>query len=217
MVEYVLVEGGILMKNIKKNEKLVTRIVSGGLSLVLVASGFALGKLDSKNNNSSKDNNASSDEFVNEYLEDYITKRSTLEQEIENLLKQKEELQDSKTFDIEDLIVIEHTKADGQSNLFILYSSGIDGIYHEYHKNFSAWYRLHDDTEEHVYDFCPEYVHFNEGEPLFNYLTDEEIEKITSNGGKTTILDLDQILNRMRNEYQEQLSQKTCSRSLTNN
>ena len=205
------------MKNIKKNEKLMTRIVSGGLSLVLVASGFALGKLDSKNNSSSKDNNASSDEFVNEYLEDYITKRSTLEQEIEKLLKQKEELQNSKTFDVNDLIVIEHTTADSQSDLFILHSFGTDGIYYEYHNNFKAWYKLHDYTEEHVQDFCSEYVHFNEGEPLFNYLTDEEIEKITGNGGIITTLDLDQILNRMRNEYQEQLSQKNYSRSLTNN
>ena len=205
------------MKNIKINEKLMTRIVSGGLSLVLVASGFALGKLDSKNNSSSKDNNASSDEFVNEYLEDYITKRSTLEQEIEKLLKQKEELQNSKTFDVNDLIVIEHTTADSQSDLFILHSSGTGGIYFEYHNNFKAWYKLHDYTEEHVQDFCSEYVHFNEGEPLFNYLTDEEIEKITGNGGKITTLDLDQILNRMRNEYQEQLSQKNYSRSLTNN
>lgn len=205
------------MKNIKINEKLMTRIVSGGLSLVLVASGFALGKLDSKNNSSSKDNNASSDEFVNEYLEDYITKRSTLEQEIEKLLKQKEELQNSKTFDVNDLIVIEHTTADSQSDLFILHSSGTGGIYFEYHNNFKAWYKLHDYTEEHVQSFCSEYVHFNEGEPLFNYLTDEEIEKITGNGGKITTLDLDQILNRMRNEYQEQLSQKNYSRSLTNN
>lgn len=198
------------MKNIKRNEKLMTRIVSGGLSLVLVAFGFALGKFDSKNN-------ASSDEVVNEYLEDYITKRSTLEQEIERLLKQTEELQNSETFDVCDLIVIEHTTVDGQPDLFILRSVGSGGIYHEYHNNFSAWYRLHDYTEEHVQDFCSEYVHFNEGEPLFNYLTDEEIEKISSNGGKITTLDLDQILNRMRNEYQEQLSQKNYSRSLTNN
>ena len=71
MIEYDLTEGEIEMKSIKINEKLRTRIISGGLSLVLVASGFCLGKLDSKNNNSSKPSNTtivSEDELVNQYL-----------------------------------------------------------------------------------------------------------------------------------------------------
>lgn len=201
------------------NEKLKTRIIMGGLTLALATGGgYVLGKLDSKNNTSSS--NAISNELVNEYLEDYITKRSTLEKDIEKLLKQKEELENSetsKTFDVDDLIVIEHTKANNQSDLYILCYNGNGGIYSEYHDNFVAWYRLHDHTEEHIHDFCPKYVHFNEGQPLFNYLTNEEIEKTIRNGGEITMLDLDQILNRIRNEYIEQLSEKNYSRSLTSN
>ena len=69
-------EREIWMKKIKINEKLMTRIVSGGLSIVFVASGFALGKMDSKHNDS-----ANRDAIVDEYLEDYIAKRLTLEKE----------------------------------------------------------------------------------------------------------------------------------------
>lgn len=168
------------------------------------ANGFALGKFSSKNNNSN-----------DEYLQEYIAECSTLEQEIEELLRQKEELQKSETFDVSDLIVIERTMTDGKSNLFILYPKD-NSIYYEYHNSFKAWCKLHDHTEEHVHGFCSEYVHFSDGEPLFDYLTDDEIEKITRNCGKVTTLDLDKILIRMRNDYQEKLSKENYSKSLTN-
>lgn len=202
------------MKKIKLDEKLMTRIVSGGLSLALVTTGFALVKTAYKRSDS-----ANSDAIVDEYLEDYIAKRLTLENEIEKLQKQKSELKNSETFDLSDLIVIEHTPVDGQPDLYILNesSSHINGIYEEYRNGFRAWYKLHSNTEDHVYDFCPEYVHFSESKPLFDYLTKEELEKIAMAGGKVTTLDLDEILNRIRNEYKEQLSDKSYSRSLTNN
>ena len=207
-------EREIWMKKIKINEKLMTRIVSGGLSIVFVASGFALGKLDSKHNDS-----ANRDAIVDEYLEDYIAKRLTLEKEIEKLQKQESELKNSETFDLNDLIVIEHTPVDGQPDLYILdeCSNYGGGIYEEYRNGFNAWFRLHGYTEDHVHGFCPEYVHFSESKPLFDYLTKEELEKIAMAGGKVTTLDLDEILNRIRNEYKEQLSDKSYSRSLTNN
>ena len=40
MIEYEPTDGGFLMKNIKLNEGLKIRIISGGLSIVLVATGF---------------------------------------------------------------------------------------------------------------------------------------------------------------------------------
>lgn len=200
------------MKKIKLDEKLMTRIVSGGLSLALVTTGFALVKTAYKRSDSTN-----SDAIVDEYLEDYIAKRLTLENEIEKLQKQESELKNSETFDLSDLIVIEHTPVDGQPNLYILDESYVDGIYEEYHNGFKAWYKLHSNTEDHVHGFCPEYVHFSESKPLFDYLTKEELEKIAMAGGKITTLDLDEILNRIRNEYKEQLSDKSYSRSLTNN
>lgn len=189
------------MKNLKFNEKLKNRIAIGGLSFILATSGFVLGKTTSE---------TSHNEIVDEHLEDYINKRSQLEKEIDELLKEKEKLQNHKTFNIDDLIVIEHVTANEQPNLYILYTSPLDnGIYYEFHDVFKAWYRMHEDTQEHVYDFCSQYVHFNEGQPLFNYLTDEEIEKIISNNGKITTLELDQISNRIKEEYKEKSVEKT--------
>lgn len=208
------------MKNIKINEKLRTRIISGGLSLVLVASGFGLGKLDSKNNSSSEPSETaivSEDELVSEYLDDYVAKRDTLEKEIASLQAQKEKLQNVETFDMEDLVVMENSNVDNENNLYILRTTDCGGICYEYHNEFKAWYRMHPESEEHTNDFCCQYIHFNESQPLFNYLTDEEIETLASNDGKITTLELDEILVRIRSEYQQQISENNYSKRLTNN
>ena len=88
------------MKNIKINEELKTRIISGGLSLVLVASGFGLGKLDFKKDNATEPSNptttVSSDELVHQYLSDYIEQRDALEKEIDSLLEEKVSLVQTK-------------------------------------------------------------------------------------------------------------------------
>ncbi len=203
------------MKNIRINEKLKTRIISGGLSLVLVASGFGLGKLDSKDNNSSKNNSTKfmiDNELVDKYLTDYITKREELEKDINSLVKQKEELKKEETFDVKNLIVIENSNINNKTNLYILCTTTYDGICYEYHNDFEAWYRMHPKSEH--LSICSEYIHFDECEPLFNYLTDEEIKKITSNGGKIITSDLDKILVRIRADYQKQ---KSKSLNLLNN
>lgn len=190
------------MKIVKTNENLVTRIVSGGLSLVLVATGVVIGKLDSKNQISAM----KSDKLPKDYLEEYISERSILEEEIKKLLKQKETLKASKMYNIQDLVVIKNTNIDNVDELYIVYPSTPNGIYSEYHDNFKAWYNLHNDTEEHIYDFCLEYVHFYEGRPLFDYLTKEEIEKAANTGGKITTFELDIIMARIRKEYTKSLS-----------
>jgi len=206
------------MKNIKINDLLRTRIISGGLSLVLIASGFGLGKLDSKNSASESSNTTiiSDDELVNQYLGDYIEKRDALEREIASLLKQKERLQNVETFNMEELVVMENSNVDNKTDLYILRATGIGGICYEYHNDFRAWYKLHPNSGEHT-DSCSNYIHFYECQPLFNYLTDEEIETLTNNGGKITTLELDKILARIRSEYQKQISEKNYSRNLINN
>lgn len=215
------------MKNIKINGELKTKIISGGLSLVVVfVSGYALGKLDSKNNNSSEPSNTtivsedellsiSGDELVNKYLGDYIEKRDALEKEIASLLEQKERLQNVQTFNMEDLVVMENSNVNNETNLYILRVTGNGGICYEYHNDFQAWYRIHSDSVEH-YDFCLDCIHFDECQPLFNYLTDEEIETLSINGGKITTLELDQILDRIRSEYKKQSSENSSSLVLTN-
>lgn len=247
MIEYEPTDGGFLIKNIKLNEGLKIRIISGGLSIVLVATGFVLGKLDSKNN-SFKSTNATivsddesmfglgkldsknnsfpstnstvvsdnSEDFIKQYLSDYIEKREELENEIASLLEKKERLKNVETFNMEDLVVMENANVDNETNLYILCASGSGGICYEYHNNFKAWYRMHQGTDNH-FDLCSNYIHFNECQPLFNYLTDEEIEALTINGGKITTLELDQILIRIRSEYQKQLSENNSLLQLSNN
>ena len=202
------------------NEKLKIRIVSGGLSLVLVASGFVFGKLDSKNNSFYEPSNktiVNEDELINKYLDKYISKRDALEKEIDSLQNQKEKLQNVATFDMCNLIVIENVNEKNESNLFILRTNPTTPICSEYHNEFDAWYRLHPETEEHIFDVCHEYIHFNESQPLINYLTDEEIKTLSNNNGKITTLELDEILSRIRTEHKQQLSKNNHSKNLTKN
>lgn len=108
---------------------------------------------------------------------------------------------------------MENVNDNGESNLYILNHS-TEGIYHEYRDLFRAWYRMHPYTQEHILDFCPQYVHFDEGEPLFNYLNDEEINKLTENGGVFTTIELDEILNRLRNEYKQNQEKEHSKKQL---
>ncbi len=207
------------MKNVKINQEWRNRIISGGLSVVLVMSGFAMGKVDSKRNISSDETeiatetNDNTDEVVDRYLSNYISERNSLEEEIKNLKEKKEKLQNVEEFDIDDLIVMENVNDKGESNLYILYNS-TNSFYHEYHHLFQAWYRMHPYHQEHTLDSCPTYVHFDEGEPLFNYLNDEEINKLTENGGVFTTIELDEILNRLRNEYKQNQEKEHSKKQL---
>lgn len=213
------------MKNVKINQELRNRIISGGLSVVLVMSGFAMGKVDSKRNISSDETefateiatetNDNTDEVVDRYLSNYISERNSLEEEIKNLKEKKEKLQNVEEFDIDDLIVMENVNDKGESNLYILHNySNSPDTYFEYHHLFKAWYRMHPYHQEHILDFCPTYVHFDEGEPLFNYLNDEEINKLTENDGVFTTIELDEILNRLRNEYKQNQEKEHSKKQL---
>ena len=198
----------------KSKDILKTRIVSGGLSLALVASGYGIGRLNNNNNNSNDQYDINKEEIVDEYLDDYIKKRDKLEKEIDSLLNKEETLKHSEEFNISDLIVIENANIGNENNLYILSTTSINGICDEYHHLFRAWYNLHPEDEEHKFDFCIEYIHFYEYQPLVNYLTEEELIDLANNNGVITTIELDQILERIRLEYQEQ---QNYSNNLTNN
>lgn len=219
------------MKNLKVNEKLMTIIVTGGISLVTMAVGFGLGRTVSKSDTSKIVNETVADsndtknvvngEIINEYLTEYIDKRAALEEDIETLSARKEELQkknsrDIKSFDMRNLIVIEHENADNENNLYILDSKGSGPSYNEYHAIFRAWYglHLHPETDEHTRG-CSDYVYFDEFRPLADYLTEAEIYNVELNDGWVTNLELDEILNRIRKEFQEKNTSK--AKSLTSN
>ena len=190
------------INNIKFNKKLINKIIAGGLSLTLIAGGvgYTLGRSSSKNSNS-KNNNINNEKVINKYLKEYTTKRSKLEQEIEELSKQKKELENSETFDLDDLIVTELT-FNNKSNLFILYTFS-SPIYQEYNNEFSAWFDKKEDTAP-----FPEYAHFDKGEPLASYLTEDELDEIGRNNGKVTTQELDKILKNIRKDYKEKLTKK---------
>ena len=191
------------INNIKFNKKLMNKIIAGGLSLTLIAGGvgYTLGRSSSKNSNS-KNNNINNEKVINKYLKEYTTKRSKLEQEIEELSKQKEELENSETFNLYDLIVTELT-FNNKSNLFILKRSFSNDIYNEYHNEFSAWFDKKEDTAP-----FPEFAHFDKGEPLASYLTEDELDEIGRNNGEITTQELDKILKNIRGDYKENLTKK---------
>lgn len=191
------------INNIKFNKKLMNKIIAGGLSLTLIAGGvgYTLGRSSSKNSNS-KNNNINNEKVINKYLKEYTTKRSKLEQEIEELSKQKEELENSETFNLYDLIVTELT-FNNKSNLFILKRSFSNDIYNEYHNEFSAWFDKKEDTAP-----FPEFAHFDKGEPLASYLTEDELDEIGRNNGEITTQELDKILKNIRKDYKEKLTKK---------
>ena len=191
------------INNIKFNKKLMNKIIAGGLSLTLIAGGvgYTLGRSSSKNSNS-KNNNINNEKVINKYLKEYTTKRSKLEQEIEELSKQKEELENSETFNLYDLIVTELT-FNNKSNLFILKRSFSNDIYNEYHNEFSAWFDKKEDTAP-----FPEFAHFDKGEPLASYLTEDELDEIGRNNGEITTQELDKIIKNIRKDYKEKLTKK---------
>ena len=210
---------------IRINQDLKSRIISGGLSIVLIMSGFVAGKVDSKINILSNKTDLTAtttdddiDELTDKYLDNYVSKRNNLEAEISDLKEKKKQLQNIKVFDINKLTVIENDNINNESNLYILCQSAIGSIYNEYHGLFNAFYRLHSDTpQDHMHDFCPTYVHFDEGEPLFNYLNNEEIKKVIENNGYFTTIELDEILNRLRKEYKENQSKENYKKQRQKN
>lgn len=206
------------MKNINVSSKMRERIITGGLSLVLLTGGFALGRVSS-NSDTNEDNVKSQDEIAREYLDEYIEQRSSLEKEIDELIKQKEELQNelsskkekiSKTFSLADLIVVKPTERNNLSDVYILNNIGGD-TYKEYHNYFEA-VACKDNNNYEVWYNGMDYVFFWEYENLFSYLTDEELATVAANDGSITTLELDEIEKRLRNDYQ---AEKTESNKLT--
>lgn len=206
------------MKNINISSKMRERIITGGLSLVLLTGGFALGRVSS-NSDTNEDNVKSQDEIAKEYLDEYIEQRSSLEKEIDKLIKQKEELQNelssskkektNKTFYLANLIVIKPTERNNLSDVYIL-ENDYGNIYNEYHNYFTA-VACKDNNNERRFN-GEDYVFFWEYENLFSYLTDEELATVAANDGAITTLELDKIEKRLRNDYQEE---KTESNQLT--
>ncbi len=237
------------MKKVKFNKQLLARAISGGMSLVLVTSGCGLGKSNSKKivyYELGNTTNVSNDKLNNQYLNDYIVTHDTLlERENTSLLEPEETLQNIETFNIENLIVMENTNENNQSDIYILHETKDSGTIYEYYmenKNennqsdlhilnvpdeggtcyeycneLKTWFGLYPDINEQIYDLWPGFIHCNNCHPLFNYLTDKEIETVSNNGGKITRLDLERISARIRTEYKQHLLENNHSKSLTSN
>ncbi len=78
----------------------------------------------------------------------------------------------------------EDTNIDNDTSLYILKEGITFGIYEEYHHNFHAWYRMHEEGAHS--EICGTYIHFDECYPLFNYLTDEKKQEASDMNGILT-------------------------------
>ena len=125
-------------------------------------------------------------------------------------MTEKAKLEVEEEFELEDLIVMENEDNCNETSLYILRNYDTSGICEEYHHSFEAWYNLHEDGE-HV-DFCLRYIYFYEGEPLFNYLIEEEKQEVIDANGIITASQLDKISDRINSEYKENNSPKTLTK-----
>ena len=57
-------------------------------------------------------------------------------------------------------------------------------------------------------EICGTYIHFDECYPLFNYLTDEEKQEASDMNGIITTSELDEISERINEEYKEKAKDK---------
>ena len=122
--------------------------------------------------------NEDTNDVLNQKLEEYINKRDDLEKEISALEQKKERLKTEENLALKDLVVMEDTNIDNDTSLYILKEGITFGIYEEYHHNFHAWYRMHEESAHS--EICGTYIHFDECYPLFNYLTDEKNKKLVT-------------------------------------
>lgn len=126
-----------------------------------------------------------------------------------------------KTYDLKELYVSETSSPFNDSTIpYIFWQMDYDPEYYrEYHGEFftvdknsySASYAY----ENNFQDWNPEFVISDSIVPLSMYLTEEEMK--SSEAGQLTELQLDGILDRIRSEYKQQLSEKGYSKSLTDN
>lgn len=149
---------------------------------------------------------------LNKKLEEYENKRDALEREIAALEQKKERLKTEENLALKDLVVMENRNISNDTSLYILKEETTSGIYEEYHHNFHAWYKMHEEGEH--TDICGTYIHFDECYPLFNYLTEEEQNEASVNNGIFTTSELDEISERINKEYKEKNNNKILVKSL---
>lgn len=185
------------MKDIKWNRQFKDRIISGGLSLVLVTTGYCLGK-------------CSTNEIITNALDDYILQREKIEKDIEELtiqrellLIEKEQMKNIKYFDYSNLVVVELLGKNNQENLYICEGSFDNPFLREYNNEFSVIYEM--SGYEWVTDVFPDYMQINNYTGIVSFLTDEELENVVINNGKIAKCELDEILIRIRNDYNNKL------------
>ena len=78
-------------------------------------------------------------------MEKYVNRRELLEKEIKDLEKKKENLKSQEKYALKDLVVMENRNISNDTSLNILKEEVTSGIYEEYHHNFHAWYRMHEE------------------------------------------------------------------------
>lgn len=160
-----------MIKNLKLSEDFKKRIVAGGLGLVLMTSTGALGvsihnakEIKKLTNQTSV--SASTITDVDKYLTEYKTEKEKLENDIADLKKQKEELQNAadKELNLIDLYVIKVKKQDSEEYRVITRDEQISRIDYYIDNNYYATQMDKSDylkllerfkpDEDYIYTYC---------------------------------------------------------------
>lgn len=151
--------------------------------------------------NSNTENHVT-ESYVVEALNEYEERRNKLQDEIDELEKQKEQLLNERTYKLDNLILGE-VEINNSKELYIIDVNGSTDIYDEIHNDFKVVCNWHSSDRSNHYEFCGKYIHLYQEDitPLAISLTDEELEEIRNNDGKLTTSQADKILERLRKEY----------------
>ena len=201
------------MEEERKNRRFKLRFMTPILLGACLVAGYYAGK---HNTNTANNSNTI---LYNEYLSEYITDKSDLSKEVNDLLKQKKELQKSSVetadeYNVNELLFAEISHND-KKDICILCpaSSGKPGWYYEldekFEADYSSVYRQNLSTESiALYMFNDKgdrmmlgntYISFSS--PLISYLSKKELEIVAKNNGKVSYEFLKDFLEDTRNSY----------------
>ena len=132
----------------------------------------------------------------------YNNMKSNLEESIdeqEELKKEINRLNDTElsmliSYPLDDLIVADFHQMSEIKETYVLENCGF--YYREIHGYFNAYYEL--DAQR--YNYPEEYYSFSEGTPLFQSMTEEELNKCAMNNGQISVQEIDEVLDRITEE-----------------
>ena len=126
------------------------------------------------------------------FLEESIDEQEELKKEINRL--NDTELSILISYPLDDLIVADFHQMSEIKETYVLENCGF--YYREIHGYFNAYY----ETDALRFNYPEEYYSFSEGTPLFQSMTEEELNKCAMNNGQISVQEIDKVLDRITEE-----------------